>query len=679
MENDNVFTRFIKNLDELNIMLMDELDTWIKNQPVEIEHTVEERFNNLVNKQLKIHMDYEIQKMTLGCQDEKERQIVIDRFHDWSISYEKRMKALIRGELSKNPEVLQKLKQLRIELQDRLKDSIPQKKKELRKALLKKFVTHRLFSVIEENNVDLAKEILDHIPDLINVRIDNGRLPLHVATSKLYPEMVSMLIERGACLFTEDCSENILLQILEKLSIQQLGFSIIDEKNKRVFRKDSKNTPLRNKQATILIEEIVRLKEAINEKKAHKVRQEQEAQDWLNSPRIPLKKTAVNSDSIVSIGYRDGTLQIEYQEGGLSQYFCVAPTVYLKLTSEYFSNRTAIFNILNFENSSYCWRSIPNIPLIIKDKSKSKAWESFLGTSEQSKEIRRFFHAIEHNRVKKIKTYVKAKPALAEITGPDDIKPLHWAVWLGAENVIKYLIALGVDVNPWSNFCLAKGTPLHIALEEHNENIVLYLLDNGADITIPPPNNNSLVYLAVNNGHYYVVLYLIDKGVDLNVRDGYGHTTLDIAIIEQNTEIAKLLIAHGAKTYQGLHHSKWIFENLDENPELIEFIVVHGFNDVIQGYWDYTPLHIAVEYGCLNIASILIEHGADVNAVMMNYDSGSCSEYEGKYVTYFWYDYVTPLHIARKYKNIQMEKLLIQHGADHNICDLRDLIESDTG
>ena len=62
----------------------------------------------------------------------------------------------------------------------------------------------------------------------------------------------------------------------------------------------------------------------------------------------------------------------------------------------------------------------------------------------------------------------------------------------------------------------------------------------------------------------------------------------------------------------------------------------------------YTPLHFAVQDGAVDAARVLLEHGADVQAV---YAPGA-----------------TPLHLAvirwRKSPDGAMIKLLLQHGAD---------------
>ena len=58
--------------------------------------------------------------------------------------------------------------------------------------------------------------------------------------------------------------------------------------------------------------------------------------------------------------------------------------------------------------------------------------------------------------------------------------------------------------------------------------------------------------------------------------------------------------------------------------------------------WGYTPLHHAAEYNILEIAELLIENGADVNAKDEDGD--------------------TPLHVAARNDNVELAELLKKHG-----------------
>jgi len=70
-----------------------------------------------------------------------------------------------------------------------------------------------------------------------------------------------------------------------------------------------------------------------------------------------------------------------------------------------------------------------------------------------------------------------------------------------------------------------------------------------------------------------------------------------------------------------------------------------------------TPLHLAAEHGFLDVARLLLEHGADVNAIGK---SG-------------W----TPLHVAAVNGRMAIVRLLLEHGADVDVIDNYDQTPSD--
>jgi len=115
--------------------------------------------------------------------------------------------------------------------------------------------------------------------------------------------------------------------------------------------------------------------------------------------------------------------------------------------------------------------------------------------------------------------------------------------------------------------------------------------------------------LAVFFGHPEAVKLLLDAGADVNLpsRESMKVTPLASASAARQLEIARVLIEHGAN------------------------VNARAAND-------FTPLHEAAASGKLDFAQLLLEHGADVNAKTM----------DGK----------TPLDYAREHNQHEMVELL---------------------
>jgi ankyrin repeat protein len=88
---------------------------------------------------------------------------------------------------------------------------------------------------------------------------------------------------------------------------------------------------------------------------------------------------------------------------------------------------------------------------------------------------------------------------------------------------------------------------------------------------------------AIAKGDREAVLNLLARGVNVNGRVNDGPTPLDMAVVADRPEMARLLVAHGA----------------DVNAQR-------------ENGW--TPLHVAAFEGRCNMVRVLIEEGADVAA-----------------------------------------------------------------
>lgn len=170
-------------------------------------------------------------------------------------------------------------------------------------------------------------------------------------------------------------------------------------------------------------------------------------------------------------------------------------------------------------------------------------------------------------------------------------------------------------------------TPLHEALAHRNFSVAQVLCAHGADMLIALERSGyTPLHLAAGVGAQEVVKMWCAAGGDLNVATDKGKTPLTESLPE-HPNVARLLIAYGADVHARTKRNS------------------------VEGY---TPLHLAAEGGLLDVAQVLLDHGADPKARNAQGD--------------------TPLTLAERRGNMEMAHFLRQHGARNTADSLQQLL-----
>ena len=256
---------------------------------------------------------------------------------------------------------------------------------------------------------------------------------------------------------------------------------------------------------------------------------------------------------------------------------------------------------------------------------------------------------------------------------------IHDAAASGDLDRVKALVDRGADVNASSSWFFG-STPLRLAVEKGHAQVAALLLKSGVKDQLQPlleaavraghaevvtvlltkripPNLEELITTALINGHPAVVEALVEwngspgivnaalrsavvfkqiplarkliaMGGNANERMPHGQTILMVACKNQDLEMVRLLLDHGADV-NATHEkggtaleSALVQENAMPNFELVELLVQRGADVNAKGSLSLTPLWAAYTIKSrslrLDVARLLVENGARDDLIVNN-------------------------------------------------------------
>ncbi|KDR12896.1 uncharacterized protein LOC110835827 [Zootermopsis nevadensis] len=264
---------------------------------------------------------------------------------------------------------------------------------------------------------------------------------------------------------------------------------------------------------------------------------------------------------------------------------------------------------------------------------------------------------------------------------PAGLTPLHYAIQMEDNLMIKYLVSL----SPPPNVNTRKdGTPapIHLMAETGNVDRMLILLRAGADLNLKTGDEDGLtpIHVAVMNKHEDVVRWLLGFGVSAD-SVSEGKTPLMCAVDKGDTGMIRLLLDAGANV-NFVSSDEYGFTALhlavkDLKYEIAAMLKARGADVSIWSKFDQcSPVHWAAQMGTMNMLSLLTE-----NAIEASKPTG-----DGDYPVHFaalsgnlWminflvanratpallYNNAgyTPLHIAAKHDKRRMVPFIINSG-----------------
>ncbi|KAN0137936.1 Ankyrin repeat-containing domain protein [Lactarius tabidus] len=251
----------------------------------------------------------------------------------------------------------------------------------------------------------------------------------------------------------------------------------------------------------------------------------------------------------------------------------------------------------------------------------------------------------------------------ADVNAHDDVPktPLHLASYFPDLSLVRMLLDRGAIIDAKDGW---GRTPLHRVLEAQDYSVAdrfvvaRLLMERGADVNAQDEDHETPLHLASCFLEAKLVRMLLDHGAKVNAEDKQGRTPLHRVPGPRSHSdedcfiVARQLVDRGADVNAGHkdHETPLHLASRFLQVKLVQMFLDHGANINVKDSQGRTALHRVLEDSHnsdedrFGVARLLVERGADVN-MTDNYHE-------------------TPSHLASRLPSLEVAWLLLKHGAD---------------
>ncbi|XP_039981750.1 ankyrin repeat and SOCS box protein 2-like [Xiphias gladius] len=261
--------------------------------------------------------------------------------------------------------------------------------------------------------------------------------------------------------------------------------------------------------------------------------------------------------------------------------------------------------------------------------------------------------AVVQNNVEICEMLLKAgaKHNLSNMYG---ISPLFTAAQSGQLATLRFLLKHGADINSQAG---DGATALYEAAKNGHEEIVKLLLSQNADANKPGKTGLLPLHIAAQRGSDTIVSMLIPAtskarvwrtGISpLHVAAEHNHDDVLEALIEAGFDVNAQLSEERSKLYEDRRSTALYFAVINNNIDSVCMLLAAGANPNLDVF---KPLMVAARLGCIQTVTLLVEHGADINACIPTHPT------------------TFPAVYMFSMKNLPMFKYLLDHGGHALSC-----------
>ncbi|KAL3432156.1 ankyrin repeat-containing domain protein [Aspergillus tetrazonus] len=224
---------------------------------------------------------------------------------------------------------------------------------------------------------------------------------------------------------------------------------------------------------------------------------------------------------------------------------------------------------------------------------------------------------------------------------------LVWASSSGHTPVVDWLLAHNANVSPIND---EQRGAMHYAVANGHKEVVRRLLERKPPLDVLTDTGETLLQVSVHNGDELVRM-LLDAGADPEQENGEGLTVINTAVLQQQSDVVKLLIDRGVNINHR-DNAGWcpVHDASGHRPstEIVRLFAEAGVNLEETTTAGQAPLHLAAGFPQPEIVALLLEYRGRLDIEQRNKDRE------------------TPLIKAAMSGNVECIRRLLRAGADIN-------------
>ncbi|MEY2631102.1 MAG: hypothetical protein RLZZ469_2000 [Bacteroidota bacterium] len=147
------------------------------------------------------------------------------------------------------------------------------------------------------------------------------------------------------------------------------------------------------------------------------------------------------------------------------------------------------------------------------------------------------FEVARKGTISQAEAIVKTNPKAFDVINENGFSPLILACYRGNNEVAKFIISQGADINAKSDM----GSALMACIVKGNNEIAQFLIANKADLNLVDNQGTTALMYAVQFKNTAIIKLLLTNNANKELKDNKGKTAFEYAVFSNDEAIINLL------------------------------------------------------------------------------------------------------------------------------------------